>query len=69
MILDEKDDKQDSKTLDELEKIDDECDDLGIAFVKISDDETAKEYGIVDRPTLAYFEDGVPSIYEGDSTK
>uniref|UniRef100_A0A0N8E4K3 L(2)01289 long form n=1 Tax=Daphnia magna TaxID=35525 RepID=A0A0N8E4K3_9CRUS len=62
-------DKEDSKSaavVTELENIDDECDQKGISFVKISNPEEAKEYGIDDVPSLIYFENGIPSIYEGD---
>lgn len=52
--------------LNELENIDDECDQLGIAFVKIDNDEEAKEYGIEKIPTLLYFEKGIPTYYEGN---
>lgn len=52
--------------LNELENIDDECDQLGIAFVKIDNDEEAKEYGIEKLPTLLYFEKGIPTYYEGN---
>lgn len=52
--------------LNELENIDDECDQLGIAFVKIDNDEEAKEYGIEKVPTLLYFEKGIPTYYEGN---
>ncbi|XP_043221614.1 uncharacterized protein LOC122381465 isoform X23 [Amphibalanus amphitrite] len=62
----DKDDKQDLNTLVELENIDDECDKHGIVFVKIDNDEEAKEYGIEELPTLVYFENQIPSIYEGD---
>jgi hypothetical protein len=63
----DKDDKQDVKILNELETIDDECDQHGIAFVKIDNDAEAKEYGLEldSLPTLVYFENGIPSIYEG----
>jgi hypothetical protein len=50
----------------ELENIDDECDGKGIQFVKIDDSETAREYGIDDFPALVYFENQIPSIYDGD---
>ncbi|CAG0892261.1 unnamed protein product [Darwinula stevensoni] len=62
----EKDDSEDQGILGELENIDDECDENGIAFVKIDDRDEAKEYGIDHLPTLIYFENGIPSIYEGD---
>ena len=38
----------------------------GISFVKISNPEEAKEYGIDEVPSLIYFENGIPSIYEGE---
>ncbi|ODM96284.1 putative protein disulfide-isomerase C1F5.02, partial [Orchesella cincta] len=62
----DKDDKDSLKALQELENIDDECDAHGIVFVKIDDDAEAKEYGFDELPVLVYFEDKVPSLYEGD---
>ncbi|KAI5646564.1 thioredoxin-like domain-containing protein [Phthorimaea operculella] len=59
-------DRKSQKVLNELENIDDECDQLGIAFVKIDNDEEAKEYGIEKVPTLLYFEKGIPTYYEGN---
>lgn len=52
--------------LEELEKIDDDCDKHGIQFVKIDDDRAAKEYGIESIPAIVYFEKQVPNIYSGD---
>lgn len=51
--------------LGELENIDDDCEQAGVPFVKIDDEAEAKEYGIEDLPTLVYFENRIPSIYEG----
>jgi hypothetical protein len=55
--------------LAELENIDDECDQLGIQFVKIDNVDEAKEYGIDKLPKLIYFEKGIPTIYEGNLEK
>lgn len=52
--------------MNELENIDDECDKLGIVFVKIDNDDEAKEYGLEKLPALLYFESGIPLIYEGN---
>lgn len=49
-----------------MENIDDECDQLGITFVKIDNLEEALEYGISTPPKLIYFEKGIPTIYEGN---
>lgn len=48
-----------------MENIDDECDALGITFVKIDNPDEATEYGINHMPALLYFEKGIPTIYEG----
>lgn len=69
MLSDDKDQKKSQKILVELENIDDECDQNKIAFVKIDNDEEAKEYGIDSLPTLVYFEKGIPHVYEGDLLK
>lgn len=39
---------------------------MGIVFVKIDNDEEAKEYGIEKIPSLVYFEKGIPTLYEGN---
>ncbi|XP_026480365.1 uncharacterized protein LOC113386821 isoform X1 [Ctenocephalides felis] len=62
----DKDQKKSQKVLGELENIDDECDQNDIAFVKIDDDDEAKEYGIDNLPTLVFFERRIPHVYEGD---
>lgn len=64
-ILDDNNDDESQKVLEELELIDDECDSLGITFVKIDNMDEAKEYGIEDLPALLYFEKGIPTVYEG----
>ncbi|KAK7793468.1 hypothetical protein R5R35_013845 [Gryllus longicercus] len=64
----DKDQKKSQKVLTELENIDDECDSNNIAFVKIDNDEEAKEYGLDSLPALLYFEKGIPHVYEGDLT-
>jgi thiol-disulfide isomerase/thioredoxin len=56
--------------LKDLEEIDDDADKYDIPFVKIDDDVIAKEYGLDDElPILVYFENRLPSVYEGDLTK
>ncbi|XP_030752656.1 uncharacterized protein LOC115879799 isoform X6 [Sitophilus oryzae] len=65
LFYDDKDRKS-QKVLNELENIDDECDKLGIVFVKIDNADEAKEYGIEKIPSLVYFETGIPTLYEGN---
>ncbi len=59
-------DKEDLKVLDELETIDDECAGYEISFVKVSDADMARRFGIRDPPGLIYFENRIPSVYDGD---
>lgn len=65
-ISDNGNDRKSQRVLNELENIDDECDKLGVAFVKIDNDDEAKEYGIEKIPSLVYFERGIPMLYEGN---
>lgn len=65
IFIDDNNDKKSQKALNELENIDDECDTLGIVFVKIDDEEESKLYGIEEVPALLYFENGVPTLYNG----
>ncbi|KAJ8875633.1 hypothetical protein PR048_023529 [Dryococelus australis] len=58
--------KKCAKALQELENIDDEADQLGIGFVKISDDSLAEEYNLGDLPALVYYRHQIPIIYEGE---
>lgn len=64
--VDDKDDKQDIRTLNELENIDDELERDGIVIVRIDNPEEAQEYGLDHLPALVYFENKIPHIYEGD---
>lgn len=65
MIADDRDDDESMQVLNELEKIDDDCDKHGIQFVKIDDEKAAKEFGIDDLPTIVYFEKQIPNVYDG----
>lgn len=64
--LDDKNKEAHQAVLKELENIDDECDSNNIPFVKISNLDEAKEYGLDNLPALVYFENRIPSVYEGD---
>lgn len=64
-LSDDNNDEKSQKVLEELENIDDECDALGVSFVKIDNFDEAKEYGIDSVPSLLYFEKGIPTVYEG----
>jgi len=49
-----------------LEHIDDDCGRNGIEFVKTDDKKAAKQHGIDELPTLVYYENRVPNVYDGD---
>ena len=53
------------KALTELENIDDDADQLGIAFVKINDPELADEYSLGALPALVYYRKRIPVVYDG----
>jgi len=52
--------------LESVETIDDDCDTRGVHFVKISDPAAAYHYGISTLPTLVYFKNSVPNLFDGE---
>lgn len=65
LFLDSPDSKDSLTALGELENIDDDTDNLGVALVKTSDVGIARDYGVKTLPALIYFEHGEPSVYDG----
>lgn len=63
-VVDKPQCKKCQKALQELENIDDEADQLGIGFVKISDEALADEYNLGELPKLVYYRHQTPIIYE-----
>ena len=56
----------DETLLAELENIDGECSKFDIDFVKVENNEEAADYGVEILPALMYFENRIPSLYDGD---
>lgn len=54
------------RILNELENIDDDLEKETIVMIRLDNTAEAKDYGIDHLPTLVYFEDKIPAIYEGD---
>ena len=54
-------------TLETLETIDDDCDGHGVHFVKISDPAAAYHFGVSSLPTLVYFKNKLPNVFEGET--
>lgn len=65
--IDDNDEEESQKALNELEKIDDDCDRHGIQFIKIDDPKKAKEFGIDEFPAIVYFEKKIPNLYDGNT--
>ena len=62
-------DKKAQKILNELENIDDECEEKDIDFVKTSDEGVDKEYDLQSLPALAFYRHKFRTIYTGDLMK
>ena len=56
----------DQNVIDDLEHIDDELEEKGIELVKCSDKGVEKEYGFNHLPMLIYFQNELPTAYDGD---
>lgn len=65
-LADKEGDKKSQKILQELENIDDECEEKEIDFVKISDEGIEKEYDLPGLPALAFYRHKFRQIYSGD---
>ena len=66
LILDDKDDPKSEAVLEALETIDDDCDRQGIILVKLDNPQEAAQYGIDEIPSLVYFDEGIPHLFEGN---
>lgn len=64
--IDKEGDKKSQKIIQELENIDDECEEKEIDFVKTSDEGTEKEFGIPTLPALAFYKNKFKKIYTGN---
>lgn len=64
-FLDDDESRKADLLLESLEKIDDECDQKEIQFVKISQDKAGEKYGITQLPKLVFFKSDLPNIFEG----
>ncbi|XP_036223363.2 uncharacterized protein hlk isoform X9 [Bactrocera oleae] len=62
-------DKRSQKILNELENIDDECEEKDIDFIKTSDPDVDKEYDLASLPALAFYRHKFRTIYDGDLMK
>ncbi|GBO28215.1 hypothetical protein AVEN_16843-1 [Araneus ventricosus] len=69
MKEDTKECKDCHKILQELEKIDDDAENFGVQFVKNGEKFLAKKYGVSEFPSLVYFRNKHPAIYDGDLMK
>lgn len=57
--------KRSQKALNALEHIDDDCDEIGVSFVEVDKAEVAKHHGVEDFPTLVFYKNEIPAVYEG----
>lgn len=65
-VLDTEGDKKAQKILQELENIDDECEEKDIDFVKTSDEGIQKEYDLQNLPALVFYRNRFRNVYTGD---
>lgn len=68
-FADREGDKKSQKIINELEKIDDECEEKDIDFVKTSDDGIEEEYDLPSLPALAFYRHQFRTVYTGDLMK
>ena len=64
-FVDDVDSRKAENLLEVMEQIDDDCAKRGIHFVKVSEDGAAEQYGVARLPSLVFFKNDLPSLYEG----
>jgi len=52
-----------------METIDDDCDNMDIVFVRVKDKALSAQYNVDEFPTLMFFENQIPSVYDGELEK
>ena len=57
--------KRSQKALNALESIDDDCDEIGISFVEVDKQDVAFYHGVEEFPTLVFYKDEIPAVFEG----
>ena len=62
----DEEDKDSEDIIVELETIDDNLEEEEVEFVKCSEPNAQREYGLTQVPALVFFENGVPEVYGGD---
>lgn len=65
LFLPHLDTKDEEDVLNVLENIDDDLDRINVAMVKVHEREAFKEWGVSDKSSIFYFENGIPNIYTG----
>jgi len=58
-----------TKIFDVMETIDDDCDNKDIVFVAVKDKVLAAKYNVDEFPTLMFFENQIPSVFDGELEK
>jgi len=58
-----------TKIFDVMETIDDDCDNKDIVFVAVKDKALAAKYNVDEFPTLMFFENQIPSVFDGELEK
>jgi hypothetical protein len=64
-LLDDTESRKAETLLEIMEQIDDDCAKRGIHFVKVSEDGAAEKNGVARLPSLVFFKNDLPSLYEG----
>ena len=68
VIFYDNDKDEDNEFITQMENLDDECDDISVPLVKISDESKALQFGLEESPSLIYFKREIPGIYDGSMT-
>ncbi len=65
---DDPDSRKLEQLLEKMETIDDDCSKRDISFLKTSEKEAIETFGIGKLPSLVFFKQEIPNLYEGEKS-
>ena len=58
----------DESFVKQMETLDDDMDNISVPLIKISDESKALQFGLDKLPTIVYFKNQIPGLFDGDVT-
>ena len=64
----DEEESDDESFVKQMETLDDDMDNISVPLIKISDESKALQFGLDKLPTIVYFKNQIPGLFDGDVT-